>query len=90
MTWKQYLAIFLDKTDWMKTLAGVTILVAFLFQVYFLAFHTIPEGNEPMFHTIFGMIDVNMVTLFQYYFGSSKGSQDKQKTIDKQNEKVNP
>lgn len=86
---KDLIQLFIAKTNWMKTMIGVGMLVVFMFQAYFLAYHEIPEGNEGMFHVLFGIIDTSMVTLFQYYFGSSKGSQDKQETIAKQAEQNN-
>lgn len=80
----------MSKTDWMKTATGATVLCVFAFQAYFLGFHEVPKGNEAIFHILFGIIDTSMISLVNYYFGSSKGSQDKQKIIDKQNEKINP
>jgi hypothetical protein len=85
----EFLKEFASKTDWMKTGTGLTVLFVFSFQAYFLGFHEIPKGNEPVFHILFGIIDTSMVGLVQYYFGSSKGSQDKQEIIKSQNEKLN-
>ncbi len=86
---KDFVQAFIAKTDWMKTLTGVTVLCVFAFQAYFLGFHEIPKGNEPVFHILFGIIDTAMVGLVQYYFGSSKGSQDKQEIIKRQQEQQN-
>jgi hypothetical protein len=86
---EDFFKAMIAKTDWMKTLTGVTVLFVFTFQAYFLGFHEIPKGNEPVFHILFGIIDTAMVGLIQYYFGSSKGSQDKQRTIDKMNDEKN-
>lgn len=87
---ENFIKLFLAKTDWMKTATGITVLCVFSFQAYFLGFHEVPKGNEPVFHILFGIIDTSMVGLVQYYFGSSKGSQDKQEIIKQQNEKINP
>jgi predicted CDP-diglyceride synthetase/phosphatidate cytidylyltransferase len=80
---------FMQKTDWMKTVVGVTVLFVFTFQCIFLAKWEIPERNENAFHILFGIVDFSMSNLLQYYFGSSKGSQDKQEIIKAQNEKIN-
>lgn len=87
---KEFIQGFVAKTDWMKTCTGLTVLFVFAFQAYFLGFHEVPKGNEPVFHILFGIIDTSMVGIVQYYFGSSKGSQDKQEIIKQQNEKLNP
>lgn len=86
---KEFIQGMVAKTNWMKSILGMGILSAFLFQCWFLSFYQIPEGNEGMFHVLFGIIDTNMIIQFNYHYGSSKGSQDKQRTIDKINDEKN-
>ncbi len=69
--------------DYMTYIVGGLVLLVFSFQVLFLAFKTIPEGNEKMFYYLMGIVDTAVVSIVSYYFGSSKGSKDKQQTIDR-------
>ena len=73
----------LGKFDFMFYLSGVTGLAAFGFMIYVLVFVDLKPGNKELFVHLLGMIEGVALSIFAYYFGSSKGSQEKQKTIDK-------
>lgn len=69
--------------DYMTYIVGGLVLLVFAFQVWFLSYRTIPVGNEKMFYYLMGIVDTAVVSIVSYYFGSSKGSKDKQATIDR-------
>lgn len=78
------------KTDWMKTFVCIAIISIYFTIVRALIYNAIPvENRESLIHVL-GTMDGVVSLLVGYYFGSSKGSQDKQRTIDKiTDEKIN-
>lgn len=44
-------------------------------------FYKFPPENQDALNTLFGMLSAAQLSIVQYYFGSSKGSADKDKTI---------
>lgn len=72
----------LDKFDFMFYLSGVTGLGAFGFMIYVLVFVDLKPGNKELFVHLLGMIEGVALSIFAYYFGSSKGSQEKQKVLN--------
>lgn len=61
------------KTNIMYLLTGLSILFSFLFCIWILAFHDIPEGNRELFIHVLGMIDGAFVgALVATFYGSSK------------------
>ncbi len=85
---------FVAKTDWMKTIVGLVFLLVFSFTVVYVLKKPVPEGNKEIVHFMMGEISGVALTIASYYFGSSKGSQEKTEIIKDQhkaaNEKVNP
>lgn len=81
---------FLFKTDWMKTFVGMVVMNVFVLVVVWLLMKPVPTENKEIIHLIIGEVVGMALMLPNYYFGSSKGSQEKQKTLDRQNEKINP
>lgn len=69
--------------DWFMYLVGAVGLAAFLFMIYALAYRDIPEGNREIFIHAVGIIEGVVITIFAYYFGSSKGSKDKTNLLTK-------
>ena len=73
----------LGKFDFMFYLSGITGLASFAFVIYVLVYVELKQGNKELFVHLLGLIEGVALSIFAYYFGSSKGSQEKQKTIDK-------
>lgn len=82
-TLKDIIHYVLGKTDWMKTAVGLFILYLLDKLLTHLLESPIPaENNEVVLFTA-GEITGSALTIVVYYFGSSKGSQDKSETIKK-------
>lgn len=73
----------LGHVDWMMYLVGVIGLAAFAYVLYTLVYITIPEQNRDLFIHAIGMVEGVAVSIFSYYFGSSKGSSEKTKLLTK-------
>lgn len=71
------------KTDWMKTIVGLTFVWVFCYTAVRILNYAIPETNREIAHFMMGEIAGVALTIASFYFGSSKGSQEKQRTIDK-------
>lgn len=70
-------------TNWpIYALAGV-VLVGFFALVSALFFKTIPEGSKEAAYMLFGALSGSFSGVVQYFFGSSKGSSDKNAAIFK-------
>jgi len=82
-TLKDIINNFLGRTDWMKTFVGISFVSLFIFTVVYILTRAIPEGNREIAHFISGEVAGVALTIAVYYFGSSKGSQDKSETIKK-------
>lgn len=67
--------------DWMMYATGITALLAFIFIIYAAVYKPEVFNKNPVLHQITGMIEGVALTMFAFYFGSSKGSRDKSKTI---------
>jgi hypothetical protein len=63
--------------DIMMIVTGSVGLLSFLLIVYTVLYRTLPEGNEKLVYHLLGVVEGVSVTMFAYYFGSSKGSKDK-------------
>lgn len=89
---KYYLADVADARDMQKTalgqedvfskrfiywLAGGSLFLAFIY-IFVITFLIIPESNQRFADTILGVvISVIITTIYNFFFGSSKGSKDK-------------
>jgi len=71
------------KTDWLMYVTGITALVAFLTMIAWAMFGQIEGIREKVFFHILGFVEGTALSIFAYYFGSSKGSSDKTKMLDK-------
>ena len=69
--------------DWMMYLVGAVGLASFAFVLYVMVYKTIPEENRDLFIHAIGMVEGVAISLFTYYFGSSKGSSIKNNWINK-------
>jgi len=63
------------KFDFMMILSGLVGLSCFGVIVYAVLFTSLPENA--LIHQLIGMVEGVAVSIFAYYFGSSKGSKDK-------------
>lgn len=67
--------------DSIKVLVAISIIAAFNFMIYALAFIEIPEANRELFIHLLGMVDGAFVnSLVGYYY--TKGEDDKPKQQD--------
>jgi len=86
---KDIVQFIIAKADWMKTFVGMSFVTVFVFTVIYVLTREIPENNKEIAHFILGEVAGTALTIATFYFGSSKGSQEKQEIINKQNEKNN-
>jgi hypothetical protein len=86
---KEVLKSLVTKADWMRTFVGWTVMGMFCFTVIYVLVRPVPEGNKEIAHLIAGEVIGAGITMLNFYFGSSKGSQDKNEIIKSQNEKIN-
>jgi len=71
------------KTDWLMYVTGVTALLAFLTMIGWAMFGEIEGIREKVFFHILGFVEGTALSIFAYYFGSSKGSSDKNKYLSR-------
>ena len=69
--------------DIMMIITGCVGLLSFLLIIYTVLFRTLPEGNEKLVYHLLGMVEGVAITMFAYYFGSSKGSKEKSEILGK-------
>ena len=70
------------KVDTIKTSVSFAIIISFLMIVYALIYKVIPiENKEALIHVL-GIIEGALISIVSFYFGSSKGSQQKQDVIN--------
>lgn len=69
------------KIDWLMYCAGITGLGTFGILVYSVLFRELPENA--IVHQLIGMVEGVAITIFAYYFGTSKGSKDKSDQIER-------
>jgi hypothetical protein len=67
--------------DWMMYLVCLIGLAAFVFILFVLVYEHIPAANRDLFIHAIGMVEGVAISIFSYYFGSSKGSADKTKLL---------
>lgn len=70
------------RTDWLMYASGVTALSTFILMVVAVIFVKEVKENS-LFHQLMGIIEGVALTVFSYYFGTSKSSADKTKMIGK-------
>jgi len=69
--------------DVMMLVSGGVAMVAFLTIIFTILFVELPEKNENLVHQVIGITEGVAISVFTYYFGSSKGSNDKHKELMK-------
>lgn len=72
------------RTDWMYLATGTVIIIVFGICAYAIIFLNIPVENREMFTHLLGMVEGAFIGgMVNFFFGSSKGSKEKQEMIDK-------
>lgn len=56
---------------------GAVIVVGFFLLLYFLIYQTIPDNNKDILNIVVGALIGSFTTVVGYFYGSSKGSADK-------------
>lgn len=67
----------LGHVDWMMYFVCIVGLAAFAFILYVLVYIAVPQDNRDLFIHAIGMVEGVAISIFSYYFGSSKGSKEK-------------
>jgi hypothetical protein len=78
---KDFIKSYVLQMDLMKTLVGLTVLFVFSIMVLKLIHEEIPANNREIIVHIIGMVEGALSILVSFYFGSSKGSQNKDKML---------
>jgi hypothetical protein len=65
------------RNDHMMYVSGYTALVSFCVMIYAVIWKSESVSHNPLFHQLMGIIEGVSLTIFAYYFGSSKSSADK-------------
>ena len=86
----ELLKFLMSKTDWMKTVVGVSIISIFSYMVYMIFAYELSDAKETIIVHVLGIIEGMLLMIGNYYFGSSKGSQEKTELLKQQHEKPNP
>ena len=60
---------------------GVIVVAIAAFAFYLLARHAVPDGNRDVIMVLVGVFASQFNSVVQYFFGSSKGSADKNEMI---------
>ena len=69
---------------------GALIVLGFFGLLGLMVFFEIPEKNEKLLYMVVGALVSGFVAVFQYFYGSSKSSQDKTKILVEKKDKENP
>lgn len=93
-SFKEIFKSYLAKLDIMKIIVGLFVMMVYFLIVRGLLDKALPVENRESIIHVLGTLDGVVSLLVGYYFGSSKGSQEKNDMIRKQtesaNEKTNP
>lgn len=84
---KELIAEYLKKVDLMKTITGLIVLLIFSFLVFKLVTKELPEANREVVVHVLGIIEGAVMGVVTYYYGSSKGSQEKSHQIQSMTDK---
>jgi len=63
--------------DWVPAALAITNALAFFILLFLMISHSIPETNKSAFDILLGMLAGSLTTIMTYYFGSSRGSREK-------------
>lgn len=85
---KDIVQFIIAKADWMKTIVGLVVMMVFSLMVGHIITSEIPVANREIVIHVLGIVEGALMAIVGYYFGSSKGSQEKQQLLNKQQEKI--
>jgi hypothetical protein len=71
----------LEKFDAMKVIVGLVMLTVFVLVSWKVITSDLPAGNKEIAVNLVGIVEGLMISIVQYYFGSSKGSADKNEML---------
>lgn len=74
---------FITRIDIIKITLSLTALACLQLIVYALVYKEIPEGNRDILVHTLGLIEGMILSMINFYWGSSQGSKDKSSVIDK-------
>lgn len=63
--------------DWMQTIVGITVMVAFIGALFLIGFKQLPSGSEHLMINAIGIMEGLVLSVVGYYYGSSAGSRIK-------------
>ncbi len=63
--------------DWVPAALAITNALAFFILLFMMLSQSIPETNKSAFDILLGMLAGSLTTVMTYYFGSSRGSREK-------------
>jgi hypothetical protein len=63
--------------DIIQYVLGAIVVICFFILVYFLMTHEIPTGSRELLNLIIGALIGSFTTVVTYFYGSSKGSAEK-------------
>jgi hypothetical protein len=76
-----------DKASWLsKNIAyclDIVFVSAFIFMLVLIFLRAVPEANKELFYTGFGLLGGYVGTVINFHRGTSRGSENKQKQLDK-------
>jgi len=73
----------MEKTNIFKYAIGGLIILGFFTLLAFLIYKPIPEGNAELLYLVVGALVGSFGTIVTYNFGSSAGSAEKARTIER-------
>ncbi len=85
----EILKAYFQKVDIMKMVVGLFVMLVYYLIVKGLLQEALPVENRESIIHVLGTLDGVVSLLVGYYFGSSKGSQEKSEMIKKQTEAAN-
>jgi uncharacterized protein YacL len=83
---KEIIEKYLQRIDLMKVIVGLTIMGIFSLLVNALITKEMPEGNREIVVHVLGIIEGAVMAIVGFYYGSSKGSQQKDELLAKKSE----
>ncbi len=76
-----------DKASWLSKntayILDFIFVFAFLWLLYLIFEKIVPESNKEIFYMAFGSLGTIVVTIVSFHRGTSKGSEEKQKSLDR-------
>lgn len=67
--------------DWVPNVLAMTLLAGLLALTWFLLGQEIPSGNKEVIINLMGVLEGALITVFTFFFGSSRSSDEKGKVL---------